>query len=84
MVNHLCLSLSDVLLVFTGQYTGQKMVLQALEILDVLGDVGSYSQPTSSKLLREVRVLYLKLHSMPQYRTNKKTHLAFGIFEFYL
>lgn len=84
IVIYLCLGLSNVLLIFTGQNTGQKVILQAPEILDVvLEDVGSYSQPTSSKLLHEVRVLYLKLHSKPEYMTNKKPHLAFGIFEFY-
>lgn len=47
----------------------------------VLEDVGSYSQPTSSKLLHDVSVLYLKLHIKLQLKDKQKTpHTAFGIF----
>lgn len=81
MANCFCLGLSNLLLIFTSQSNSQKVILQASEILDViLEDAESYSQPTSSKILPEVSILCLKLHSKLEYITTKTPSVAFGIF----
>lgn len=83
MANYFCLGLSNILLILTGQGNSQKMILQASEILDVLEDAESSSQPTSSKFLPGASILCLKLQRKLEYIITKTPSVAFEMFSCY-